>query len=89
MPRYFFDVKTALGTLRDDEGAVLFDLKRAVMEAKRTLAQMCFEAFADAESGGLVIDIRGVDSDRILVSVFMSGATVPSDLATVQSRLGS
>lgn len=71
MPVYFFDIKDADGIHRDDVGLELPDMDTAILESRRTLAEMSMEAGREGQDQVTEILIRdhGEGPVRMVMSV--------------------
>ena len=67
MPRYFFHLKVASGTVVDDEGLVLHDIDRARFEILRIVDEILSErGFEQIQLGGQSLEIADETGETVL-----------------------
>ena len=78
MPRFFFDVKDDDGDFIDEVGLELPDMKAAIREARRALADMVRDTLREPNGDGLSIAIRDGADGPVVLSVTLTTAS-PSE----------
>ena len=69
MARYFFDIHDGEGTFVDEVGVELPDMKSAIREARRALADMVRDALRDPDGDGVSVKIRDGAEGPVVLSV--------------------
>ena len=72
MPHYYFDVHDSQGVHRDDVGLVFADMRAAITEARRALADMTRESLLIDDSPSLSIVIRDGEEGPVALHVSMT-----------------
>jgi hypothetical protein len=65
MPRYYFDIRDGDGTHVDETGLDLRDMRSAVEEARRALAEMRLDVISQEDTQDIEILIRDGDDGPV------------------------
>ena len=85
--RYYFDVHTGTGLLRDDEGAEFDSLDAAIRGVARSAAEIGTGRLARGDLSDVVIEVRN-EHDQRIVTVTASMKVDRHDLSSPPSDLG-